>query len=291
MRFINTLGYNPKKWEKEQQLKLMALRACANRAERITFLDTPQNKTWNQHKSSFEKLSHGKCWFTEANSTVSDYSIEHFRPKKRVELITNKDEYPEKRTTTDINGYWWLAYNIENLRLASYKPNQLKRNYFPIRNDSNIATADNNSWKKEIPMLLDPCIESDVQLLTYAGVEPRPSNPDDTTLEHIRARISIIVFGLKHDRLKRARSRIFEEAKNYYRNCERNWDAMDNFRGVNAEAYELAFKNFQDNCANLVGMLRPDKQFTRMIQAFLEGMNKPWIINYIINIAAARKYI
>ena len=291
MRFINTKGYNPKDWQREQQFKLLALRGCINKEARSAFLNVANNKTWNRHKAYFEKLSHGKCWFTEANATVSDYAIEHFRPKNKVDLITSKDDYAEKRNSSDVNGYWWLAYELENLRLAAYKPNQLKGNYFPLRNDSIIATAHNNSWRKEIPMLLDPCVANDVSLLTYEGVEPVPSNSDETEIDHIRARISIKVYGLKHDKLKKARSRSYEEAKNYYRTCERNWEAIQNYAGVNPEAYQLALENFSDNCTNLVEMLRPDKQFTRMILAFLTCMNKQWIQAYILQIATSRKYI
>jgi hypothetical protein len=291
MRFINTNGYSPKDWQKEQQLKLLALRGCINKDARTTFFKVANNKTWNRHKEYFEKLSHGKCWFTEANASVSDYAIEHYRPKNKVNLIAAKDNYTEKRNSSDVNGYWWLAYELENLRLAAYKPNQLKGNYFPLRIDSIIATANNNSWRKEIPMLLDPCVATDVALLTYDGVEPVPSNPDETEIQHIRARISIKVYGLKHGKLKKARSRIFEEAKNYFRNCERNWVAIQKYDSLKAEAYQLALENFRDNCSNLVEMLRPDKQFTRMILAFLTSMNKQWIKDYILNIASNRKYI
>lgn len=291
MRFINTSGYNPKSWSKEQRIKLIALRGCADRLARKTLLDTPANKTWNAHKSTFERLSHGKCWFTEANATVSDYAIEHFRPKKKIDLISSKDDYPEKRTTSDINGYWWLAYELQNLRLASYKPNQLKRNYFPLRNDSFVATEDNSSWTKEIPILLDPCVESDVQLLTYSGVEPIETNPDNATIDHIRARISINVYGLKHNKLKKARSRVYEEAKNYYRTCERNWNAMQLNKDVNQDTYNLGLINFLDGSKNLISMLNPKEQFTRMILAFLIGVNKSWVRDYILNIAQQRKYI
>lgn len=291
MRFINTNGYNPKDWQIEQQLKQIALRGCINKDARTAFFNVANNKSWNRHKVYFEKLSHGKCWFSEANATVSDYAIEHFRPKNRVDLIASKDDYAEKRTSSDVNGYWWLAYELDNLRLAAYKPNQLKANYFPLRNDSIIASVNNNSWRKEIPMLLDPCVMNDVGLLIYEGVEPVPSNSDDTTIDHIRARISIKVYGLTHGKLKKARSRTYEEAKNYYRTCERNWEAIQNYDGVNVEAYQLALENFSDNCSNLVEMLRPDKQFTRMILAFLTSMNKQWIKDYILQIASNRKYI
>lgn len=291
MRFINTNGYNPKAWQRERQLKLLALGRCINKEARTEFFNMAHNKTWNRHKAYFEKLGHGKCWFTEANATVSDYAIEHFRPKNKVDIIASKDDYAEKRSSSDVNGYWWLAYDLDNLRLAASKPNQLKGNYFPLRNDSIIASAHNSSWRKEIPMLLDPCVASDVKLLTYEGIEPVPVNTIETEIEHVRSRISIKVYGLKHSKLMKARSRLYEEVKNYYRTCERNWQSIEHYDGRNSEAYKLALENFSDNCSNIVEMLRPDKQFTSMIYAFLKSMSKQWIEDYILEIASNRKYI
>lgn len=291
MRYINTEGYNPKFWKKESQLKLKVLKLCPTIEDKKTFLNTGANQTWTQLKPAFEKLSHQKCWFTEAYATVSDFQIEHFRPKKKIDLIKSKDTYAEKRTVPDTSGYWWLSYELENFRLAGGKPNQLKGNYFPLETNSSIARPIDNSWRKEAPILLDPCVESDVNLLTYNGVEPIETNPDSTSLDHIRARVSIKVYGLKHDKLKNARSRVYEVAKNYYKNCERNWIAMQANQAVNVPVYNLAKENFDDNCANLVLMLKPNKQFTRMVLAFLIGTNKSWVRDYILSIAELRKYI
>jgi hypothetical protein len=287
MRFINTIGYNPRKWSVESQKKHLAMRLTADKK---AFLDIPANKTWNWHKEAFERLSHNKCWFSEAYASVSDFEIEHFRPKKRVHLIRSKDNYPERRTATDINGYWWLSYELENLRLAGSKPNQFKGNYFPLETNSTIATQLNNSWRKEIPILLDPCKREDAGLITYDGVEPKEANLDPATLEHIRARISIKVYGLKINKLKIARSRVYEEAKNYYENSLSNWTVM-NQGGITPAVYDLARRNFERNCRNLVSMLLPYKEFTRMVLAFLIAANQEWVQHYVIDIATGMGYI
>lgn len=291
MRFINTSGYNPKKWKAESQKKLKAMIALTKIDDKKAFLVTRGNDTWIQHKSSFERLSHYKCWFSEAYASVSDFEVEHFRPKKRVHLIKSKDDYQEKRTTTDDNGYWWLSYELENFRLAARKPNQIKGNYFPLHSNSLIAKELDNSWRKEVPILIDPCVKTDVNLITYDGVEPKPANPNDTTLEYIRARISIKVYGLKIDKLKNARSRVYEVAKNYFKNAQFNWEAINKYKGVNQDAYNLAKENFENNCMNLVFLLRPDQQFTRMVLAFLIATNHTWIQQYVIDIARRNKYI
>src|SRR5690606_21124969 len=107
------------------------------------------NRVWSMLRPGLERLSNHKCWFTEATSSIADFHVEHFRPKKKVELIKNKYPYAERRTAACTKGYWWLAYEIENLRLAGSKPNQKKRNYFPLETNSILATPKNNSWQKE----------------------------------------------------------------------------------------------------------------------------------------------
>lgn len=291
MRYINTSGYNPKKLKIESQKKLVELNSCPTILEKKAFLDVVANQIWTKHKVAFEKISSNKCWFSEAYATVSDFQIEHFRPKKRVLLITNKDEYIESRTENDNNGYWWLSYELENFRLVGGKPNQFKGTYFPLVYGSSIATPSNSSWKNEKSIFIDPCVEEDIKLITYDGVHPKESNPDVDSIEHIRARISINLFGLNINKLKNARSKVFEVAKNYYCTAELNWNAMNENNGVNQATYNLAKQNFDNNCTYLVLMLKPDKEFTRMILAFLIAANHDWVNEYILIIAKANKFI
>jgi hypothetical protein len=265
--------------------------SCPTIADKKAFLDFKENKTWSKHKKAFEKMSNYKCWFSEAYASVSDFEIEHFRPKKRIHLIKSKDDYQEKRSVSDENGYRWLSYELENFRLAGSKPNRFKGNYFPLETASSVAMKLDNSWRKETPILIDPCFESDTSLITYDGVEPKEANPDDSTLEHIRARISIKVYGLKIDKLKNARSRVFEVATNYFNNAQLNWDGMNSFDGINQDAYNLAKVNFDNNCTNLVFLLRPNQQFTQMVLAFLIASNQTWVQQYVIDIARDMNFI
>ncbi|RZK15221.1 MAG: hypothetical protein EOO43_15360 [Flavobacterium sp.] len=292
MRYININGYRPTGWQKKADQQLKRLRLCADSLQRSIYLDTAANKIWNEHKRYFERLSHNKCWFSEARASVSDYAIEHFRPKKRIDLIKSKDGYSECRTATDTNGYWWLSYELENLRLAAYKPNQLKGTYFPLETGSSIARELDNSWRKEKFMLLDPCVKSDTKLITYDGQKPIEADTNPLSVEHIRARISINLYGLERiQRLKTARAIVLQHSKNYYNEALGNWTAMNINRGINHEAYQLAKTGFANNCGYIISMLRPDKEFTSMVLAFLKGMNKQWIRDYIIENAESKRYV
>jgi hypothetical protein len=291
MRFINVTGYNPKAWRQQAHLKTIELFASEAAGNEKAFLDVRVNKIWTLLIKPFEKLSHNKCWFSEAYASVSDFQVEHFRPKKSVNLIRNKDPYPEKRTVACDKGYWWLSYEFENLRLAGGKPNQKKGTYFPLHSTSIIAKAKNNSWRKELPMLLDPCVKRDTELIAYEGTEPVPDNPNPTSIDHIRARISIEIYGLRIDKLKKARSRVFEEAKNYHDFAASNWAAMNVNGGMNEVAFNLAKENFHKSCVNLVMMLRPDREFTKMVYSYLKGLNQSWIDDFIISPAKSSRYL
>ncbi len=206
-------------------------------------------------------------------------------------MIKNKDPYVERRTASCKIGYWWLSYELENFRLAGTKPNQHKGRYFPLEASSSIAKPIDNSWRREKPILLDPCVKRDTELLTYDGVEPSPADPNTLSIDHIRARVSIEIYGLKLGKLKRARSRVLGEAINYYRTAARNWAEMSTHLHGNNVAYDLAKANFEEACTNLVSMLNPKMEFTRMVLAFLSSINQTWVNDFIIATAKRRNYV
>jgi hypothetical protein len=291
MRFVNVTGYNARSWRKTAQRKTIELFASESAGNEKIFFNIPSNQVWTLLRPTFERLSNNKCWFSEAYASVSDFEVEHFRPKKAVHLIKSKDPYPEKRTVTCAKGYWWLAYDFENLRLAGGKPNRKKGNYFPLETTSVVANSNKISWRREKSILLDPCVKTDIELISYEGTEPVPTNPDPVCLDHIRARISIEIYGLRLGKLKIARSRVFEEAKNYYDLALMNWNAMTSYNAVNQEAHDLAKQNFNMACANLVMMLKPNKEFTRMIYSFLSGVNQSWVDDFIIQPGRHHRFI
>lgn len=116
-----------------------------------------------------------KCWYTDAANYGARLDVEHFRPKATVVELT-ADDFKEagndlllKFAQPKREGYWWLAFNLENLLLCAQVMNrEEKRNFFPLHKDSPVASgADQNVWRNEIPAFLDPRELDDVCLVDY----------------------------------------------------------------------------------------------------------------------------
>ena len=74
------------------------------------------------------KKFNNKCWYTEAQDSVSTLHVDHFRPKGR-----KKDD----RTKKVEDSYWWLAFEWTNYRICGELVNVKKRDVFsPLRRDS-----------------------------------------------------------------------------------------------------------------------------------------------------------
>ena len=166
-------------------------------------------KIWSELKAAMAKLSQDKCWYSEIRIAVSELEIDHFRPKSRV---TNS-KIPHK-------GYWWLAFEWKNFRLAYSLINKRRRDprdenvqgkgcYFPlVDEDARVPDTGPASTRGERPQLLDPCVASDVRLLDYAVedgkvVERYKASQDNN--RHLRAKVSIDLFHLNEGTLIRDR--------------------------------------------------------------------------------------
>ncbi len=136
------------------------------------------NATWRPIKDEMELISNRKCWYTESKNPGFPNEVEHFRPKGRI------------TDTSDnlIHWYWFLAFNLTNYRLSSQFPNRLnvnpvtgltggKGDKFPLLisalGASSIHATNINDVKNESPVLLDPCVKTDTELLAFS-VEGKP---------------------------------------------------------------------------------------------------------------------
>jgi hypothetical protein len=140
-----------------------------------------------------------KCCFSEAKF-VGDYSdVEHFRPKGRVDnYITNESEYP---------GYYWLAYDWNNLFLCKTRPNtSQKRNYFPLYNE-NERNRSHNDIFIERPKLIDPGRENPRDFIRFRNDEPISIDSDN------RGQFNIDFFDLTHPEFEEARRTNFQLIK------------------------------------------------------------------------------
>lgn len=172
--------------------------------ERKVFIEK-HSAYWRKLKDYYSKVSHGKCWYTEAQGSASDYDMDHFRPKSDVEVL--QDKTTNIKTTNKKGSYWWLAFDWQNYRYSATKPNKKKKSYFPLK-EGTVAANDEESIKNECPVLIDPTNKDDISLITFDRIGnacPACSEEDEASWGSIRAKISIRTYNLNYQKLVEAR--------------------------------------------------------------------------------------
>lgn len=197
MRFIAVaLPPNlPKKWSKLYAGRTTALAGKATHELRAAYFR--KSASWGVLKSWLSKLSHEKCWYCEAKSSRAPFDVDHFRPKLGVTV--------DGQPLPGGFGYYWLAYEWWNFRLSCQRCNRPEKtnpntrrgkwNEFPIGSEHTRCAPVSITVDQEAPRFLDPCVESDCELLAY-GIdgEVKPAGKPGTW-EFERARYTIEQLG------------------------------------------------------------------------------------------------
>jgi uncharacterized protein (TIGR02646 family) len=141
----------------------------------------------------------GKCCYCERKRDPKrEPDIEHFRPKGGVTGVGGRN-----------SGYWWLAYDWDNLFFACKTCNQeYKKNLFPLVGGKR-ARRPNSSLATELPLLIDPIKDQPEDLISYVwefGKVPlaKPVGKDSKQ----RGRKTIEILGLDRDLLNDGRGRL-----------------------------------------------------------------------------------
>src|SRR5262245_3823558 len=148
-------------------------------ADRADYVNDHRNESWGHPDvlAALRTAVGNKCWYTEVCLEGADPNVDHFRPKGRVR------EVDEELNVTGLHwdGYWWLAFELLNFRLASMHANQRrvdsdtdggKWDFFPVRGArATEGTALGAIIEDILP--LDPCSKSDVSRLCF-DVEGKP---------------------------------------------------------------------------------------------------------------------
>jgi uncharacterized protein (TIGR02646 family) len=115
-------------------------------------------------KQALILAQHKKCCFCERLIGYSG-DIEHFRPKSAYcQTNGRKIERP---------GYFWLAYNWDNLYLSCNDCNQRqKKNLFLLADPSTRAQLKNNDITLEKPLFVNPGHEDPSQHIGFRGEVP-----------------------------------------------------------------------------------------------------------------------
>jgi len=173
------------------------------------------NAAWSQVKETLEGVTNRKCWYTESKNPGCVNDVDHFRPKGRVKDANGNVEY----------WYWFLAFDPENYRLScqfSNRPNANnllgatggKHHYFPLLNNQPHAT-NKLGIANENPILLDPCNQSDCELLQFQA-DGRPviaqAYQSDTTA-CLRVAKSNLLLNLDYPTFNEDREQIYNKVK------------------------------------------------------------------------------
>jgi hypothetical protein len=135
-------------------------------------------------KDALVTMNSGKCSYCESFFRhVDPGTIDHFRPKTAVQQ--------ERGEPLERPGYYWLAYEWENLLLSCPICNQsFKRNLFPLVNPLQRAKNHSHDVSTEQPLLINPATEEPAD---FIGFHSEILFPMD---ENIRGRTTIDIFQL-----------------------------------------------------------------------------------------------
>jgi uncharacterized protein (TIGR02646 family) len=143
--------------------------------KRFTFDDRIYNHP--TVKAALIRAQRGKCCFCETR-IEDEGDIEHYRPKSGSrQSVGDKLARP---------GYYWLAYDWDNLLLACSSCNQrFKRNLFPLRDPARRARIHIDDIGQEEPLLLNPANDNPERFIAFRAEVPYVINgnlPGETTI-------------------------------------------------------------------------------------------------------------
>jgi len=203
MRHIAINTFKPSEDWKKLSADATKLLLETKAEDRVAYIKS-KDKVWKALGKELIAHFGNKCWYTDAANYGARLDVEHFRPKaKVVELSVSDckeagDLLVQKLPDPEREGYWWLAFNEENLLLCAQVINREdKRNFFPLHRDSPVASgANRNIWRNEIPILLDPRKLDDVCLVDYDDTGAMRARKGVEPWDSIRVTITTQCFGL-----------------------------------------------------------------------------------------------
>ena len=141
-------------------------------------------------KRALQRAQRRKCCFCESK-IGREGQVEHFRPKAASQQ--------SKGSKLIRPGYYWLAYDWDNLFLSCYECNTLYKRYlFPLSNPTKRAFHHGISCTIEIPLLIHPSHDNPEDFISFRKDVPYP-------LVNPKGRRTIDVLKLDRDELNEAR--------------------------------------------------------------------------------------
>lgn len=198
-------------------------------------------------KLALSRTQHGKCAFCESPIEHISYGdVEHFRPKAGW-----KQADGDALTKP---GYWWLAYEWDNLVLACQLCNQRhKANLFPVQGARAAGPAD--PLDAELPDLIHPGHEDPSGELVFNGADV------DMQRSSARGCATAKALGLNRPKLFEQRKKIHDAIKKEHHLIS----VAILFGATGHETIEEAW-------AELLRYVEPEQPYSAMAAATLRGL-------------------
>ncbi|WP_435243732.1 HNH endonuclease [Streptomyces cucumeris] len=183
MRHVDNTGLTaPEKWADRAAKELEKLQKDAEDADKeLTF-----REMWREDAIRDQLIAlMDKCWYCETKFVRSPYHVDHYRPKSVVVGAVER------------RGYWWLAYDPTNYRLSCHHCNSGGARYgnqsagpgkgarFPLLGQ---RASEGESLDSELPVLLDPVVAEDAELVGFDGQGYARRRPGQSYSDHEVAR-------------------------------------------------------------------------------------------------------
>jgi uncharacterized protein (TIGR02646 family) len=154
-------------------------------------------------KQALAEIQHGKCCFCESKIRHTSFGdVEHYRPKAG---------WIQDNETLNKPGYYWLAYEWDNLLLSCQLCNQrYKKNYFPLISGSRRALSHNDNISFEQPLFIHPVNDDIENLITFKEEIPLAVNTNPRGVE------TISKLGLDRESLNEQRRKTLNMVRDIY---------------------------------------------------------------------------
>ncbi len=152
-------------------------------------------------KNQLKEEQHNKCCYCENKFSASSYGdVEHFRPKAAVKIANiRKYQYP---------GYYWLAYDWNNLFFSCEKCNRsFKKNQFPIVDEQQRMRSHQEQLNinNEDALLIHPSNEDATEFIQFRNEIPYAIEDNE------KGKTTISVLKLDRDNLNELRFEYFKK--------------------------------------------------------------------------------
>jgi hypothetical protein len=250
-------------WIADAEALAQQLIRAPDKAARDALIDA-NAALWGRLREWLLRLSHDKCWYSEARDLFSVLEVEHYRPKKRC-----------KRSPRGLvsDGYWWLAFEWSNYRLCGKVGNAKKGDFFPLAERSPVATHNGLSILNEIPLLLDPACPADPDLLSFDEDGACGPHADADGFTQLRVTTTTARFNLNHGRIKKARQRVWSRCWRLITDCRALVQQLNQAAGAADRARLI------QNKEELRRMVHPESEFSAVAKDCLGKSNIGWVRN------------